>query len=677
MRRADQQQVVTAGTIKGLFPVDEAPDRPRASPPPLPTADVPHPTPNRSEPPPLPSSKSRLDGLGEGLRSFGEASKAAARLAAAQARKTHLEKIALPAAYGALGRDTYASGRFREEFPEMFAEIGELERQIELIASTRSRVRPAEGLADRATGAAAGVKAAAQAKALSLKKELLLRRLGESSFAKHEDRSGPEALVRPIAEYLARIGGLAEEAHRQSKTGQGRIITPRRVLMGSIGLGFAAILLAGSNMRGSNEGRPEGADATGGVRGGLTVGGAAGAVGVPDFSKVDYTYDFSKDDYETIPTGAKQQRRSKVIERSNIDEIDAQDPERMGKLMDEEGYTDAEGKFVRQGLRIIWFEKNRREKYLEDRWLGGKRHGLLIDWWKGGKKAAERTYVNGQVHGESRLWYENGQMRLRTSYLHGKEHGVHTEWYPSGKKKEEVAWVDGRGQGTFMAWYETGQPKERSDNRDGKYVGRRTQWFSNGAVRSELDYDNGSLILRPGDAVGAYLEMMAFLTEHHPDCDGRFPIGMNCDERAFLQAIGRPDSDIGLVGRRRQWGYRCRDGVLSLTVSQGASRIIVHEIGYTGRANPITPLLTKRQFREALGKIEDRGGSRPWFDGEEFLDTFGFPASEQSLNGTGNKEYVYLCKDGIIGLDVQVFHREVTPQRLEVGRIMLKDIDEP
>jgi hypothetical protein len=171
--------------------------------------------------------------------------------------------------------------------------------------------------------------------------------------------------------------------------------------------------------------------------------------------------------------------------------------------------------------------------------------------------------------------------------------------------------------------------------------------------------------------------MMATLVEGNPNCDGQFPIGMNFDEQVFLDVFGRPDSDIGLAGRRRVWGYKCRDGILSLTVVPGASRLIVHEIGYTGRTNPITPRMTRSQFRATLRSIEDRGGPNPWFDGVKFLDTFGFPDTEHSLNATGNKQYVYRCKDGIIGLDLQVFHQPINRNRLAINQIMLKGMDEP
>ena len=131
---------MAAGKIKGLFP--EAVPQVRQ--------EVCRHRPSRPPTPPIGEAllrcrhpyqrlHGRLDGIGERLKGFAEVSKAAARLAAAQARKAHLVNLALPAAYLGLGRDIYAAGRFREEFPELYTEIGECERQAEQVTSARPR----------------------------------------------------------------------------------------------------------------------------------------------------------------------------------------------------------------------------------------------------------------------------------------------------------------------------------------------------------------------------------------------------------------------------------------------------------------------------------------------------------------------------------------------------------
>ncbi len=191
-----------AGSVVGLFPAANGGERPE--PPPLPkgrTADAGH----------IEASVAAGGSLAVGLGKLIEKAKGAARLAAAQARKAHLVNVTLRAAHLELGRDIYAAARFRDEFREQYAEIDEAGRQIEHLTSTRLQVSSAKSLADWATKAAAGVKVTAQAKALSLKKEALLRQLGEACFQRHGDGSGPAPLVHRIADDLLTLGELDRE----------------------------------------------------------------------------------------------------------------------------------------------------------------------------------------------------------------------------------------------------------------------------------------------------------------------------------------------------------------------------------------------------------------------------------------------------------------------------------
>lgn len=236
VRRDDRSKAVPAGEVRGLFPeADAGPSS--GGPPPSSTAEA-------DGPPSSSSGGGRLEGIGEGIKGLASASKAAARLAATQARKLHLERVALPAAYGALGRDIYDSLRFPGEFPDLYAEIGEAERRAERIKSARPQDSSSKGMADRAAGAMVGAKATAEAKALSLKKESLLRRLGESSYERHRESSGPEHLVRPISEARSAVEALEGEIGLLAATGRGTWISPYRVLGASAALGVVLLALA-------------------------------------------------------------------------------------------------------------------------------------------------------------------------------------------------------------------------------------------------------------------------------------------------------------------------------------------------------------------------------------------------------------------------------------------------
>ncbi|MFO0887581.1 MAG: hypothetical protein U0790_00390 [Isosphaeraceae bacterium] len=105
----------------------------------------------------MPPGGGRRDGLGEGWKGLTQASRAAAGLAATQARKVRLERVVLPAAYAALGLDIHASGRFRTSSPICTPGLTK-DRRVEQATPARPSDGQAKGLADRAAEAASGVR---------------------------------------------------------------------------------------------------------------------------------------------------------------------------------------------------------------------------------------------------------------------------------------------------------------------------------------------------------------------------------------------------------------------------------------------------------------------------------------------------------------------------------------
>jgi len=226
------------------LPSNEASERPKTTPPPLPSErtknDV---TADSSGPPPLPSSRTNFDDIRKTLGDLTETIKAAGRLAVAEAHKVQLTKITLPAAYLALGRDIFTNGRFRSELPEMYAEIDRVQWEITRLTTGRE-AKPGGSFAERAGQTASKFKDVAQAKALGIKVDSLMRRLGEAGYSTFTEKSGPESLVQPISECLNKIGAVDERIRQQSAVNEGSWLTPRRILYVGIGAVALIVLLA-------------------------------------------------------------------------------------------------------------------------------------------------------------------------------------------------------------------------------------------------------------------------------------------------------------------------------------------------------------------------------------------------------------------------------------------------
>ena len=231
LRRDDKLALVMAGTVEGLFPDCQPSDCPKTTPPPLPSEKA------RTTPPPLPSDRAKIGTEGcpaplplPSSRTVGdvfrrtfadltETTIAAGHLAVAEARKVKLTNITLPAAYLVLGRDLYAGGRFRAEFPEIYAEIDRIEGEIARLAGQEAT--QGGTFADKAKQAASKVKDTAQAKVLGLKLDSLMRRLGEAGYAAQKERSGSEPVVLRVIDCLSEIQQAEWQVRQQSAVGQG------------------------------------------------------------------------------------------------------------------------------------------------------------------------------------------------------------------------------------------------------------------------------------------------------------------------------------------------------------------------------------------------------------------------------------------------------------------------
>ena len=56
---------------------------------------------------------------------------------------------------------------------------------------------------------------------------------------------------------------------------------------------------------------------------------------------------------------------------------------------------------------------------------------------------APKQPVEGELHGEYKQWWSNGQLMEQTTYIEGKRHGEHKEWHYNGQLMEQTKYVEG------------------------------------------------------------------------------------------------------------------------------------------------------------------------------------------------------------------------------------------
>lgn len=323
---------------------------------------------------------------------------------------------------------------------------------------------------------------------------------------------------------------------------------------------------------------------------------------IPDYSTVDYSHDFSKDDASEPPAGLTKRTRAKRFEKADLDRTDEGEQELLGTWLEDSGYGDGRGRFIRDGLRTVWYDRTKQQKYLEDSWSGGQRHGRLMRWHRRGTKRTELMFVWGKVHGYLRHWHSDGTPSFETAYLDDREHGIRTEWYRNGQKSLQVAVVNGMNEGEQRAWHENGQLREVALVHHDKYQGLVKGWTKDGLLWGELNYRDGKLHgevtrfltsgPRKGEKIGPALydqgvltrsafnlrtmtrtEFIGLLMEASDGYNARSGYAL-WDEEIWTEMVGKPDrvAGVGLGPGGQHRLYVCSDGPVSLHLRAGLIR---------------------------------------------------------------------------------------------------------
>jgi|LSQX01.2.fsa_nt_gb hypothetical protein len=275
------------------------------------------------------------------------------------------------------------------------------------------------------------------------------------------------------------------------------------------------------------------------------------------------TYDFSEDDYATIPDGAVRVTNEKPLDG--------------GTWIVEQGYRLSNGEFLAHGTATIWWDKERTEKVGEVPMFHGKqhgvarrfhrngvlafeivfvkdrKHGLACDWFEDGTKSSEENWLDGVQHGSSQVWHPNGQMKVRCEYSHGTLHGPYSEWTSEGVEICHGDYRNGEPVGVWRLGYAepfTSRWRYIEVNAGTPTVGTRSE------LLSKLNLWNSAMGIR-----------VPFFDPFR--CKGS---GAMRSTEHFFSICGSPASDEPREPERllapylRRWVYRCTDGNLELDI---------------------------------------------------------------------------------------------------------------
>lgn len=110
------------------------------------------------------------------------------------------------------------------------------------------------------------------------------------------------------------------------------------------------------------------------------------------------------------------------------------------------------------------------------------------NYFDNGKVQKEWTQTLYELHGYSKEYYENGNIKIHNEYRHNKNYLISSHWYSSGQKKQEII---RENENYFRQdYFESGKLKLRVKvSKELKFVGESTFYFENGNIEHKELYD--------------------------------------------------------------------------------------------------------------------------------------------------------------------------------------------
>ena len=118
-------------------------------------------------------------------------------------------------------------------------------------------------------------------------------------------------------------------------------------------------------------------------------------------------------------------------------------------------------------------------------------NGSLIENYDKDSRKLEISIQNGNAHGLSRGWFEDGQLETEEHFVEGVSHGIRTRWYPNGKKKSETGIVDGQVSGLYVEWHDNGKKSAEATMVEGQPHGLVESFYPTGRLKSRVQLEHG------------------------------------------------------------------------------------------------------------------------------------------------------------------------------------------
>ena len=101
---------------------------------------------------------------------------------------------------------------------------------------------------------------------------------------------------------------------------------------------------------------------------------------------------------------------------------------------------------------------------------------------------------NGLLDGESREYYEEGDIKSVSPFKNNVADGIFISYYQNGNIKEKHTYKNGNEEGEGLFYYENGQLEEKYFMKNGKLDGEAINYFEDGKIRNKAIYKDDIIL---------------------------------------------------------------------------------------------------------------------------------------------------------------------------------------
>ena len=149
------------------------------------------------------------------------------------------------------------------------------------------------------------------------------------------------------------------------------------------------------------------------------------------------------------------------------------------------------------GLKIgewKWFNRNGKKDSIKV-YSGGMLNGLSTIYFDGKQPYKLMNHINDMLHGEMKIFYNDGQIQSLITFQDGKRSGVFKNWDLNGVKEEEGYYLNDKLSGLITRWYSEEYISSITMFNDGKLQGIMRVYSPSGAIMKEGYYYAGSPVV--------------------------------------------------------------------------------------------------------------------------------------------------------------------------------------